>query len=116
MGAGMGDRFLQHVERTRVLLHLIDPSPLLSPGPEERFDIIMAELDSYASDLLEKPMIAVITKMDLPENQAAAKELRPFLEGKSLPVHEISSLTGEGLKDLVSHAARLLKGTGKRDD
>jgi GTP-binding protein len=116
MGAGMGDTFLRHVERTRVLLHLIDPSPLLSPGPEERFDIIMAELDSYAPDLLEKPLIAVITKVDLPENLAAAKKLRPFLERKSLPVYEISSLTGEGLKELIGHTARLLKGTGKRNE
>ncbi len=107
-GAGMGDRFLRHVERTRVLLHLIDPSPQVSPGPEARFAIVMAELDSYGADLLMKPMIAVITKMDLPENQEPARGLRLFLEAQGMAVHEISALTGQGLKELLSATVRVL--------
>lgn len=117
-GAGMGDRFLRHVERTRVLLHLIDPSPHLTPGPEERFSTIMRELDSYAANLLEKPMIGVITKMDLPENQAAAKELRLFLESEGLPgspVHAISAVTSMGVKALMRDTVRMLKGIRNRD-
>ncbi len=108
-GAGMGMRFLRHIERTRILLHLIDPDPTLTPSAEERFDIIMSELASYSPHLVHRPMIAVITKMDLPENPQAAQQLRPLLEAKGLKVHEISANTGSGLKDLLRDAARLLK-------
>ena len=122
-GAGMGDRFLRHVERTRVLLHLIDPSPDLEPGPGERFSTIMRELESYDANLLEKPMIAVITKMDLPENRGPAEQLKHALEKEGLPVLQISAVTGRGLKELVNRTARLLrrttqdrKGLKKSDD
>ncbi len=112
-GAGMGDQFLRHIERTRILLHLIDPSPQLTPAAQERFSIIMAELASYSKGLLQTPMIVVITKMDLPENEAAAGELRLALEKNGLPVHEISAVTGYGVKHLLRHAAQLLKQTGR---
>jgi GTPase len=112
-GAGMGIRFLRHIERTRVLLHLIDPDPTLTPSAEERFDIIMRELASYSPNLVHSPMIAVITKMDLPENGPAAQQLRPLLENKGLTVHAISANAGTGLKDLLRDAARLLKHTNK---
>ena len=108
-GAGMGDKFLRHVERTRVLLHLIDPSPQESPGPEERFSMIMGELASYSEDLIRTPMIAVITKMDLPENREPAAKLNTFFLKQGIPVHEISAVTGQGVQELLMHTARLLK-------
>ncbi len=108
-GAGMGDHFLRHIERTRILLHLVDPSPQVDPGPEERFSMIMTELASYGKGLIQTPMIAVITKMDLPENEAAARELKPVLEKQGLLVHEISAVTGRGVKELLRHIAQLLK-------
>ncbi|MBI5570041.1 MAG: GTPase ObgE [Desulfomonile tiedjei] len=109
LGAGMGHQFLRHIERTRVLLHLIDPSPHLTPTAEERFDIIMRELDSYDSHLLEKPMIAVITKLDLPENVEPAERLGLWIEQRGMPVHRISALTGQGLKELLLQTARTIK-------
>jgi GTP-binding protein len=69
----------------------------------------MAELDSYGADLLMKPMIAVITKMDLPENREPASKLRIFLEAKGMAVHEVSAITGQGLKELLFATARVLK-------
>lgn len=108
-GAGMGDRFLRHIERTRLLLHLVDPSPELTPSPEERFSIIMHELASYGEGLLQTPMIAVITKIDISENREAARQVRLLLEKQGLSVHEISSVSGEGLKGLLNHSAELLK-------
>jgi GTP-binding protein len=108
-GAGMGDKFLRHIERTRVLLHLVDPSPDASPGAEERFDIIMDELASYGHNLIHTPMIAVITKLDLPENREPAGKLRQTLERRHFMVCEISAVTGEGVKNLVRKAAQLLK-------
>lgn len=108
-GAGMGDRFLRHIERTRVLLHLIDPSPNLSPGAKERFDIIMEELASYGQNLLQTPMLAVVTKLDLPENREPARELGTALEKKGFLVHQISAISGQGIKDLLRGTARLLR-------
>lgn len=108
-GAGMGHRFLRHVERTRILLHLLDPSPELSPSAMERFDIIVHELESYDPDLVNTPMFVVITKIDVPENREAAVTLKESLEKRRLPVLTISAATGEGVKELVARTARLLK-------
>lgn len=108
-GAGMGDRFLRHVERTRLLLHLIDPSPHLSPVAPERFRIIMNELESYGPQMLDKPMIAVITKLDLPENQGIADELCRAVEKWGIPVHQISAVTGFGVQALLKRLTRELK-------
>ncbi|MFH0824426.1 MAG: GTPase, partial [Pseudomonadota bacterium] len=109
-GAGMGDRFLKHIERTKVLIHLIDPSPDIEPGPMERFTMIMRELESFAPDLIKKPMIVAITKMDLPENHDSAMALSLSLEETvRLPVHRISAPAALGVKELIRHAAKLLK-------
>lgn len=108
-GAGMGDRFLRHIERTRVLLHLIDPSPTLTPGPEERFNTILDELASYGKNLVQTPMIVVITKLDIPENRQPAASLKERMESRGFSVHAISAVTGEGLQDLLWASARLLK-------
>lgn len=110
-GAGMGDRFLRHIERTRVMLHLIDPSPHLTPEATERFAIITTELASYSEGLIRRPMIAVITKMDVPENREAACQLRGSLEESGFPVHQISAVTGEGVQELLHQVARLLTQT-----
>jgi len=110
-GAGMGHQFLRHVERTRVMLHLIDPSPNLEPEPAERFSIVMTELASYSEGLIRRPMIAVITKMDLPENREASAQLKETLEQGGLPVHQISAVTREGVQELLHAIAKLLAKT-----
>jgi GTP-binding protein len=108
-GAGMGDRFLRHIERTRILLHLIDPSPMLEPPAVERFRTIMLELSSYGADLTLRTMIVVITKMDIPENRTAADELGKFIEEQGLRVKKISAVSGEGLRDLLFEISKSLK-------
>lgn len=108
-GAGMGDRFLRHVERTSILLHLIDPSPVLEPPAFERFRTIMLELSSYGADLTLRTMIVVITKMDIPENRTAADELGKFIEEQGLLVKKISAVSGEGLRDLLFEISKALK-------
>lgn len=115
-GAGLGLRFLRHVERTSVLLHLVDPSPYGEPVPEERFSVIMGELESYAADLLHKPMIAVITKMDLPENKKPAALLKRHLEAQGVRVHQISAVTGRGIDRLLTDVVRTLKGVRRRHE
>jgi GTPase involved in cell partitioning and DNA repair len=69
----------------------------------------MDELASYDPDLVQKPMIAVITKMDITENKQAATKLRSLLEQKGFAVHEISAVTGTGIKELLRETARLLE-------
>ena len=107
-GMGMGDKFLRHIERTRILLHLIDPSPALTPSPEERFAIIMAELTSYSAGLVDKPMIAVITKMDLPENHEPAAKMEAFLRDSGVPVYKVSAVAGFGILELLRATAKAL--------
>jgi GTP-binding protein len=113
-GAGMGRRFLKHVERTRILLHLIDPSPYLEPAPLERFDLLMAELGAYDEDLIKRPMLAVITKLDIPENRDPGEALKEELEKRGYPVHQISSVAREGLNDLIYATASMLEKRGDR--
>ncbi len=115
-GAGMGDQFLRHIERTKVLLHLVDPAPHLTPSAPERFNIIMNELASYSKDLIQRPMIGVITKMDIPENRDASGQLKSFIEAKGLPVYEISAVAGEGLPELLRHISLMLKQARKTDE
>ena len=108
-GAGMGDQFLRHIERTRVLLHLIDPSPDLEPEAATRFAIIMDELASYGAHLAQTPLLAVITKMDIPDNREPARELRGVLEKQGFSVYEISAISGKGLTQLLHATGRLLR-------
>jgi len=111
-GAGMGDRFLRHIERTRILLHLIDPSPSVEPSAIERFGVIMNELGSYGSDLSSRPMIVVITKMDIPKNKTASEELSKIIESQGLIVKRISAISGEGVRDLLFEVSKTLQASG----
>lgn len=100
-GAGLGDRFLRHIERTRLLLHLLDPSPDLEPSGEARFEVIVDELASYGKELLSRPMIVVLTKMDIPQNRASSQPLKERLIARGLKVQQISAVTGEGIPELL---------------
>lgn len=115
-GVGLGIQFLRHVERTRVILHLIDMSGVEGRDPFEDYLKINEELKTYDPTLLERPQIVVGSKMDMPE---AAKNLEEFkvklANDNTLPnipeVMEISSLTHQGLKELTLRTATLLEET-----
>jgi GTP-binding protein len=107
-GAGLGTRFLKHVERTRLIAHLVDVSDFNDRDPVRDFEIIMHELASFSPMLAEKPMIVVATKLDATTDTAHLDELRRFAIERGLPFHAISSATGEGIKDLVSAIADAL--------
>ena len=77
--------------------------------------MIMNELASYSGDLIQRPMLAVITKLDLPENRKAAAELRKAIEKKRIPVCEISAVTREGLTQLLRRISRLLKQSSRHE-
>ena len=106
-GAGLGDRFLRHIERNRILVHLVDASAIESDDPLRAFKIINAEMVQYSPALAEMPQIVVLNKMDLPGTEAAADQ---FVEAAAdLPVFRISAATGKGVKDLLNSLATRLE-------
>ncbi|HEX8871884.1 MAG TPA: GTPase ObgE [Candidatus Acidoferrum sp.] len=107
-GAGLGIRFLRHVERTRLLVHLIDTSDADQMDPVKAFEIIRGELTAFSEALAEKPMIVVATKLDATTDQAKVEELRDFCAENGLEFHAISAAAGEGVKELVRAMADAL--------
>jgi len=104
-GAGLGHEFLKHVERTRVLVHLVEPGPLDQSDPLENYRQIRDELRLYDPSLLERPEIVVVSKAELP----GASELTGELEAElDRPVLCISAVTGKGLPQLVAAIVREL--------
>jgi GTP-binding protein len=107
-GAGLGIRFLRHVERTRLLVHLIDTSDMAEMDPVKAFEIIAGELGAFSEKLLEKPMIVAATKLDATTDRTKLEELQTFCKKKGLEFHAISAAAGEGVKELVRGIADLL--------
>jgi GTP-binding protein len=100
-GAGLGTQFLRHIERTQMLVHLVDVSDASGrPDPIEDFEVIMNELESFGAGLEQKPMILVASKADVANPEKRAK-LAKFAKKKRLPFYEISAVTGAGIKDLT---------------
>jgi GTPase len=107
-GVGLGIRFLRHVERTRLLVHLIDTSDMAEMDPVKAFEIIEGELGAFSKKLLEKPMIVVATKLDATTDRTKLEELRKFCKKKGLAFHAISAAAGDGVKELVRGIADAL--------
>jgi GTP-binding protein len=104
-GKGLGHEFLRHVERTRVLIHLIDG---LSEQPLGDFAAINAELAAFSEDLARKPQLVVFNKIDMPQAKEHWAEVREALEGQGYAVMAISALTREGTRELLYRAAQML--------
>ena len=100
-GAGLGLRFLKHIERTRVLLHMVSVDPDPKREPVADFERLMTELRRFDPDLVERPMLVAVSKVDLPEARIAYDEVRAALEPKGFRVFAISSATGEGVQPLL---------------
>jgi GTP-binding protein len=99
-GHGLGDDFLRHIERTRVLVHLLDVHPLPgSPSPAEAYRMIRKELQAYSAELAAKPELIVANKIDLADNLDAVRELREELGNRE--IRAISGVTGAGLNGLA---------------
>ncbi|MFY9753470.1 MAG: GTPase ObgE [Candidatus Acidiferrales bacterium] len=107
-GVGLGTRFLKHLERTRLIAHLVDTSDANDHDPIHDFEIIMHELGSFSPELAEKPMIVVATKLDATTNTAHLDRLRSFAVARGLEFHAISSASGEGIVELVRAMADAL--------
>ncbi|HXS95890.1 MAG TPA: GTPase ObgE [Candidatus Limnocylindrales bacterium] len=100
MGAGLGIQFLRHVERTKLLAHLVDVSEASGKDPVEAFEIVNRELASFSADLAAKPMIVVATKLDAAQDAERVAALREHAKKLGLEFHEISSATGQGIEQL----------------
>jgi GTP-binding protein len=107
-GAGLGDRFLRHVERTKLILHLVDVSALSGRDPVEDYEIINRELANYNPELAERPQIVVATKLDVLEDPDGLDRLRARAEADGKPFFEISSAANKGLRELVNKIAQTL--------
>ncbi|WP_305043199.1 GTPase ObgE [Geoalkalibacter sp.] len=101
-GQGLGTRFLRHVERTDLILHLLD---LLTPEgqtPEGHFDLINRELARYSAELAQKPQMVVLTKIDVTEVRALLPRYLAYFRERGLAVFAVSAVTGEGIAELVT--------------
>ena len=107
-GAGLGIRFLKHVERTRLLVHLIDTSDANDMDPVRAFEIIQGELAAFSERLTGKPIIVVATKVDATPDRTKLEELEAYCTKQELEFHAISGPTGEGVKELVRSIADAL--------
>jgi GTP-binding protein len=110
-GAGLGHQFLRHVERCRVLIHLVD---LSAPGdgraPLHDLEVLDRELERYSPELARKPQIIAANKIDLPEARGRLPELQAAMAARGVPVFPISAATGEGLGPLLDAVAQVLSG------
>ena len=108
-GAGLGQQFLRHVERCKVLVHLVDCSAEGDDrSPSKDLKTLDRELELYDAELAKKPQIIAANKADLPEAKKKAQALKRRLATKGQKVHIISAATGEGLKELLDAIAKEL--------
>ena len=97
-GAGIGDRFLGHIERCRVLIHLID---IAGEDPADAYQTVNAELEAYGAGLLDKPQLVVLNKLDLADKELGAAFADELLAAGAEKVFSISGATGEGIEELM---------------
>ncbi len=108
-GHGLGTRFLRHIERTRLLVHLVDVSEATGRDPVADFDVIVNELASFSPELAAKPMLVVASKIDVAQDPERIRALAELARSRGLPFFAISSVTGQGIEQLKrAMAARLL--------
>ncbi len=110
-GLGLGHRFLKHLERTRVLVHLLEVSPEPGRTPLKDFDTICRELELYDADLAARPQIAALNKIDLPETRRKLPALARALQKRGIRLYGISAVTGEGVSEVCEAAWQVLKGS-----
>jgi GTPase len=107
-GVGLGVRFLKHIERTRLVAHLVDTSDANENDPIDEFKIIQNELRAFSEEIAEKPVIVVATKLDATTDRTKLEKLEAYAQERALPFFAISSATGEGVQKLVRGMADAL--------
>ncbi len=105
LGEGLGDRFLRHIERTRVIAHVIDMSGFEGRDPYDDYVLINKELENFNPKILNKPQLIIANKMDM-EN--AKENLENFKKKVDAPIYPVSAISNEGLEDVLTHLADML--------
>ena len=108
-GAGLGHDFLRHIDRCRLLIHVVDVSGSEGRDPVADFEAIQAELKEYGSGLENRPMLVAGNKADIAADRSALEALRTHVEGLGLPFYEISAAAQQGTRELMYAAARELE-------
>jgi len=105
LGEGLGDKFLKHIERTRVIAHVIDMSGFEGRDPYEDYVIINKELENFNKKIMEKPQIVIANKMDM---ESAKENLKKFEEKANVKVYPISAMNNEGIKEVLIELSNML--------
>jgi GTP-binding protein len=105
-GAGLGFQFLRHVERTSILLHLVDISDMQTSDPVDDFEKINRELVLYSPELLKKPMAVAGTKLDIAHDGERLNRLKKYCAKNGFDFFPVSSATGKGVKELVLYLSK----------
>jgi GTPase len=108
-GHGLGHRFLRHVERTRVLIHLVELTGEEGREPLRDFDVINRELERYDPEVARRPQVIALAKLDVTETREAWPGLQAAFAARGLSLHAISAATGEGMKSLLEEVWKRLK-------
>ncbi len=108
-GKGLGHEFLRHVERTRVLIHMIDVAGTEGRDPLEDFAIVNRELELYNTSLARLPQVVALNKIDLPAGRENAPRVRAGIEKTGNPVFAVSAVTGEGIREMLFKVADILR-------
>ena len=114
-GVGLGLQFLRHIERTRLLLHVIDISGSENRNPVDDFYKVQEELKKYSEKLSQRKQIIVANKADVAQDEKLYEELEKVAKKENMEIFKISAATGEGLKKLISHTAEVLKTLPKEE-
>ena len=114
-GAGLGLRFLKHLERSGILLHLVDISWMPERDPLAEYEAVNRELALFSAELTEKEQAVVITKIDLPQTRDHLAGITALFEERGVKVFPISSATGEGIPELLDEIARRLWGKAEEE-
>ena len=114
-GVGLGIQFLRHIERTRLLLHIIDVSGMDGRDPINDFNIINEELKKYSKKLASRKQIIVASKADIIQDETNINKLRKLAEKKGMDFFKISSVTGEGIEELLDYVSNTLKTLPKEE-
>lgn len=110
LGHGLGIKFLKHVERTKILLHLVDVSPYTGRNPVQDFRVVLKELEAFSPKLVKRHQIIAANKIDLLQRNGQRLEaVKKLAEEEGLPFFAISALKEKGIRELVSEIAKTLR-------
>ena len=114
-GSGLGFQFLRHIERTSLLLHLVDISEMAEGDPVDNYIKINRELELYSPELLKKPLAVAGTKLDIKGDGNRLDRLAHYCNDKSYDFFPICAVTGEGIKKLINYLGRKVEKNKNRD-